>query len=200
MIFWKALSNWCWYEPWLQHDTIIISKTIAATMLLAWRYLYYCRDTLFQFAANYWWLQLMNLQGNLFCRTHEIALPGKEPCWEQICHRLANMKILKEEKPPWKYNITVHAKDCDVSHGINFNQAQSFLKTLWTFMQLIQMQKPINCVLHNQISFKWVPQISRGFQSTTKAKWNKWCIWCQYRKHFINFSVQNTAVQYYVRH
>lgn len=29
-------------------------------------------------------------------------------------------------------------------------------------MQLIQMQKPINHVSHNQISFKRVPQISRG--------------------------------------
>lgn len=29
-------------------------------------------------------------------------------------------------------------------------------------MQLIQMQKPINRISYNQISFKWVPQISRG--------------------------------------
>lgn len=29
-------------------------------------------------------------------------------------------------------------------------------------MQLIQMQKSINRISHNQISFKWVPQISRG--------------------------------------
>lgn len=29
-------------------------------------------------------------------------------------------------------------------------------------MQLIQMQKPINRISYNQISFKRVPQISRG--------------------------------------
>lgn len=31
----------------------------------------------------------------------------------------------------------------DVFHGINFNCAQSFLKSLWTFMQLIQMQNQL---------------------------------------------------------
>lgn len=37
-------------------------------------------------------------------------------------------------------------------------------------MQLIQMQKSINCISYNQISFKPVPQISRGLWKHNQSK------------------------------
>ena len=55
-------------------------------------------------------------------------------------------------------------------------------------MQLIQMQKPINHISHNQIRFKPVPQISRRLWTHNRVKWNKMKYLVPAKKMFSLFS------------